>query len=173
VIEWLVRLSEKVVVGRGQEGAHRMSGFNDTSRRERLRDAFPDATRVDVGSGSTDHVSRLYEVAGYDVGAELRGFLEEYREFSISWMYCEMEVGLQIDAEEAISFHPGSIRIFSQRVGRPLIPVGSAFATEEVVLIASDGDVFLAGDAGMQYVGNGFVQSMHALISGTWDKTFF
>ncbi|MFE7753325.1 SUKH-3 domain-containing protein [Streptomyces sp. NPDC057428] len=109
----------------------------------------------------------------YDVGVELRGFLEEYREFSISWIYREMEVGVQIDAEEALSFYPGNIRIFSQRVGRPLVPVGSAFATEEVVLIASDGDVFLAGDAGMQYVGNGFMQSMQALISGNWDKTFF
>ncbi|MBT2452947.1 SUKH-3 domain-containing protein [Streptomyces sp. ISL-43] len=150
-----------------------MSGFNDTSRQQRLRDAFPDATRVDLGSASIDHVSRLYEGAGYDVGAELRGFLEEYREFSISWMYREIEVGVQIDAEEALSFYPGNIRIFSQRVGRPLIPVGSAFATEEVVLIATDGDVYLAGDAGMQYVGNGFMQSMQALISGTWDKTFF
>ncbi|WP_331745532.1 SUKH-3 domain-containing protein [Streptomyces mirabilis] len=150
-----------------------MSGFNDTSRRQKLRDAFPDATRVDLGSASINHVSRLYEEAGYDVGAELRGFLEEYREVSISWMYREMEVGVQINAEEALSFYPGNIRIFSQRVGRPLVPVGSAFATEEVVLIAGDGDVFLAGDAGMQYVGNGFIQSMQALISETWDKTFF
>ncbi|WP_407841434.1 SUKH-3 domain-containing protein [Streptomyces sp. DSM 116496] len=150
-----------------------MNGFNDTSRQQRLRDAFPDATRVDLGSASIDQVSRLYEAAGYDIGNELRGFLEEYREVSISWIYHEMEVGVQIDAEEALSFYPGNIRIFSRRVGRPLIPVGSAFATEEVVLIASDGDVFLAGDAGMQYVGNGFMQSMQAMIAGTWDKTFF
>ncbi|GAA4813500.1 SUKH-3 domain-containing protein [Streptomyces ziwulingensis] len=150
-----------------------MSGFNGTSRRQRLHDAFPGATRVDLGAASIDQVSRRYEEAGYDVGVELRGFLEEYREFSISWIYREMEVGVQIDAEEALSFYPGNIRIYSQRVGRPLVPVGSAFASEEVVLIASDGDVFLAGDAGMQYVGNGFMQSMQALISGNWDKTFF
>ncbi|MYX75763.1 SUKH-3 domain-containing protein [Streptomyces sp. SID3915] len=118
-------------------------------------------------------MSRLYQEAGYDVGVELRRFLEEYREFSISWIYREMEVGVRIDAEEALSFHPGNIRIFSQRAGRPLIPVGSVFATEEVVLIASDGDVFLAGDAGMQYVGNGFMQSVQSLISGNWDKVFF
>lgn len=84
-----------------------------------------------------------------------------------------MEVSVRIDAEEALSFYPGNVRVFSRKVGRPLVPIGSAFATEEVVLIASDGDVFIAGDAGMQYVGNGFVQSMRALISGTWDKTFF
>jgi hypothetical protein len=115
----------------------------------------------------------LYEEAGYDVGAELRRFLEEYREVSISWIYREMEVSVQIDAKEALSFYPGNIRIFSQRVGRPLVPIGSAFATEEVVLIAGNGDVFLAGDAGMQYVGNGFIESMQALISEDWDKTFF
>lgn len=150
-----------------------MSGFNETSRRQRLRDAFPDAIRVDLGPASIDQVSRLYEMAGYGIGVELRRFLEEYRELSISWIYREMEVGVQIDAGEALSFYPGNIRAFSQRVGRPLVPVGSAFATEEVVLIASDGGVFLAGDAGMQYVGNGFMQSMRALISGTWNKTFF
>ncbi|MEU2743743.1 SUKH-3 domain-containing protein [Streptomyces sp. NPDC007095] len=150
-----------------------MSGFNDASRRQGLRDAFPDATRVDLGSASVDQVSMLYEEAGYDVGAELRRFLEEYREVSISWIYREMEVSVQIDAKEALSFYPGNIRIFSQRVGRPLVPIGSAFATEEVVLIAGNGDVFLAGDAGMQYVGNGFIESMQALISEDWDKTFF
>lgn len=88
-------------------------------------------------------------------------------------MYREMEDGVRIDAERALSFYPGNIRVFSQRVGRPLIPIGSAFETEEVVLIASDGDVFLAGDPGIQYVGNGFKQSMQAMISGNWDKTFF
>ncbi|MCS0600215.1 SUKH-3 domain-containing protein [Streptomyces sp. LP11] len=143
------------------------------SRQQRLRDTFPDASLLDLGSASVDHVSRLYEEAGYDVGVELRKFLEEYRELSISWRYREMEVSVRIDAEEALSFYPGNVRVFSRKVGRPLVPIGSAFATEEVVLIASDGDVFIAGDAGMQYVGNGFVQSMRALISGTWDKTFF
>ncbi|MEV0470268.1 SUKH-3 domain-containing protein [Streptomyces prunicolor] len=150
-----------------------MSGLDNPSRHQRLSDAFSDATRIDLGPASVDHVSGLYEEAGYDVGAELRGFFEEYREMSISWMYREMEVGVQISAEEALSIYPGNIRVFSQRVGRPLVPVGSAFATEEAVLIAGDGDVFLAGDAGMQYVGNGFLQSMQALISETWDKTFF
>ncbi|MGF2212081.1 hypothetical protein [Streptomyces albidoflavus] len=53
------------------------------------------------------------------------------------------------------------------------MPVGSAFVTEEVVLIARGGDVFLAGDAGMQYVGNGFMQSMQTLVSGVWGKKFF
>ncbi|ATE55972.1 SUKH-3 domain-containing protein [Actinosynnema pretiosum] len=150
-----------------------MSGYDDASRQQKLLDAFPGASRVDVGSASVDHVSRLYELAGYEVGAELRGFLEEYRECSILWMYREMEDGVRIDAERALSFYPGNIRVFSQRVGRPLIPIGSAFETEEVVLIASDGDVFLAGDPGIQYVGNGFKQSMQAMISGNWDKTFF
>ncbi|WP_411148523.1 SUKH-3 domain-containing protein [Streptomyces sp. A30] len=118
-------------------------------------------------------MSSLYEEAGYPVGPELRSFLSEYRELSISWMYRGIEVEVIIDAEEALSFYPGNIRIYSQKVRRPLVPVGSAFATEEVVLIAYDGDVFLAGDAGMQYVGNGFMKSMQALISDDWDKTFF
>ncbi|MFI5972998.1 hypothetical protein [Streptomyces sp. NPDC051452] len=47
-------------------------------------------------------------------------------------------------------------------------PIGSTFATEELGLIASDGGAFPAGDAGMRYVGDGFAQSMRALISGTW-----
>lgn len=150
-----------------------MNGSNETTRRERLRDAFPGATRVDLGAASVDYVSRLYEEVGYPVGPELRSFLLECREFSISWMYRGMEIEVIIDAKEALSFYPGNIRIYSRKVQRPLVPVGSAFATEEVVLIACDGDVFLAGDAGMQYVGNGFMESVQALISSDWDKTFF
>ncbi|MFJ8946845.1 SUKH-3 domain-containing protein [Streptomyces sp. NPDC102395] len=150
-----------------------MSESNENARRQRLRDALPGATRVDLGEASVELVAGLYEEAGYPVETELLSFLSEYRECSISWMYRGMEVGVTIDAEEALSFYPGNIRIYSRRVGRPLVPVGSAFATEEVVLMARDGDVFLGGDAGMQYVGNGFVKSVQALISGDWDKTFF
>ncbi|MFJ9006257.1 SUKH-3 domain-containing protein [Streptomyces canus] len=150
-----------------------MSGASEITRLEKLRDAFPDAARVSLGAASVDDISSLYEGAGYFVGPELRGFLSKYREISLTWLYRGIEVEVAISAEEALSFYPGNIRIYSRKVGRPLIPVGSAFATEEVVLIADDGDVFLAGDAGMQRVGNGFVQSMRALISGDWDKTFF
>ncbi|MFE2265618.1 SUKH-3 domain-containing protein [Streptomyces griseosporeus] len=150
-----------------------MSGSDENARRERLREAFPGATRVDVGTASLEQVSRLYEEAGYPVGPELSTFLSEYRECSIAWLFRGMEVEVIIDAEEALSFYPGNIRIYSKKVQRPLVPIGSAFATEEVVLLAPDGDVFLAGDAGMQRVGNGFVESMQALISGDWDKTFF
>ncbi|MFF3566103.1 SUKH-3 domain-containing protein [Streptomyces sp. NPDC002574] len=150
-----------------------MSKFAGNSRRELLREMFPGATRVDVGEASVDYVARLYEASGYVVGPQLREFLSEYRELSVSWMYNGMEVGVTIGVEEALSFYPGNVRIDSRKVQRPLVPVGSAFDTEEMVLIANDGDVFLAGDAGMQYVGNGFAQSMRALISGEWDKTFF
>lgn len=158
---------------RRQEGFDRMTDSSETSRKERLRDAFPGASRIDVGTASVDHVSGLYEEAGYTVEAELREFLSEYREISVSWTFRDRETSVEIDAEEALSFYPGNIRVFSRRVGRPLIPIGSAFSTEEVVLIAGDRDIFLAGDAGIQYVGNGFLQSMQALISGDWDKTFF
>ncbi|MFC8430256.1 SUKH-3 domain-containing protein [Streptomyces sp. NPDC057253] len=150
-----------------------MSGAREITRLEKLRDAFPGAVRVGLGEASVDDVSSLYESAGYFVGPELRRFLTEYREVSLTWLYRGIEVEVTISAEEALSFYPGNIRIYSRKVGLPLTPVGSAFATEEVVLIANDGDIFLAGDAGMQRVGNGFVQSMRALISGDWDKTFF
>ncbi|MFH8259401.1 SUKH-3 domain-containing protein [Streptomyces roseolus] len=150
-----------------------MSEFNEGNRRERLIDAFPGATRVELGSASVDQVARLYEDAGYSVTPELRSFLSEYRELSVSWLFKGMEVTVIVDAEEALSFYPGNIRIYSRKVQRPLVPVGSAFVTEECVLLAEDGDVFLAGDAGMQRVGNGFKESMQALISGDWDKTFF
>ncbi|MEU1383509.1 SUKH-3 domain-containing protein [Streptomyces albidoflavus] len=150
-----------------------MSAFDDAARQRRLRDALPGATRVDLGPSSVDQVCRLYVEAGYDVEGGLREFFEEYREVSISWIYREMEVSVQIAAEEALSFFPGNVDVFSRKVGRPLVPVGSAFVTEEVVLLAKGGDVFLAGDAGMQYVGNGFMQSMQALVSGVWDKEFF
>ncbi|MGF2212080.1 hypothetical protein [Streptomyces albidoflavus] len=81
-----------------------MSAFDDAARQWRLRDALPAATRVDLGPSSVDQVCRLYEEAGHDVEGELREFFEEYREVSISWIYREMEVSVQIVAEEALSF---------------------------------------------------------------------
>ncbi|MDK1475616.1 SUKH-3 domain-containing protein [Streptomyces sp. 549] len=142
-------------------------------RDEVLRQKFPDAVRVEVGSTPLRVVLSRYEAAGYPISEYLRAVMEDYHEVAIVWLFGDLEIALSVAVEDAIEIYPGNVRIYSRRVGKPLTPLGLAFDTEEAVLLAEDEDVYLAGDAGMQYVGNGFVKSVRALISGEWDKTFF
>ncbi|MER7958088.1 hypothetical protein [Streptomyces sp. NPDC096030] len=53
---------------------------------------------------------------------------------------------------------PAYVRSFEKRLGTSALPVGIALSTEEVVLLAENGDIVLGGDAGVQRV---------------WDMTFF
>ncbi|MFF8956263.1 SUKH-3 domain-containing protein [Streptomyces sp. NPDC014894] len=150
-----------------------MSDSAADKRLAELRETFPEALRLELGTASLDEVCERYEASGHPVGESLRGFLEKYRELTVTWLFRGTEVSFRIDVEEALDVYPGNIKIYSKRVGRPLIPVGLAFDTEEAVLLAEDGDVFFAGDAGIQRVGQGFARSVRSLIADDWDKTFF
>lgn len=78
-----------------------------------------------------------------------------------------------ISVEAALDVFAPNIRSYARRLGMPVLPVGTAFETDETVLVAGNGDVLLAGDAGMQRVANGFEEAVRALVSGEWDRTFF
>jgi hypothetical protein len=59
-----------------------------------------------------------------------------------------------------------------ERLGFPVALVGTAFDTEEAVLLAEDGDILLYRDAGFQRVANGFDSAVRAVVTGDWDKTY-
>ncbi|MGW1818647.1 hypothetical protein ACWCQM_34435 [Streptomyces sp. NPDC002125] len=68
---------------------------------------------------------------------------------------------------------PAYVRSLEKRLGMSALPVDTALSTEEVVLLAGNGDIVLGGDAGLQRVAHGFEEAVRALISGDWDMTFF
>ncbi|MEU8505660.1 hypothetical protein AB0C40_13225 [Streptomyces brevispora] len=68
--------------------------------------------------------------------------------------------------------YPPNVRSYARQLGMPAVPIGIVLATEESVLLAENGDIIFAGDAGMQRVGNGFAAAVKAFVSGTWDKRF-
>ena len=132
------------------------------------------ARRVRFGEIDVDDASARYAGEGYEVTGWLRAFIENYSELVVVWSGTkggENQIDTTVDA--ALDASIRNVRIYATRVGRPVLPVGIAFATEETVLLADNGDILLAGDAGMQRIANGFEPSLEALLANTWDKTFF
>lgn len=75
--------------------------------------------------------------------------------------------------EEALGVPARNVRCHGSRLGRPVLPLGIAFSTQEAVLLAENGDLLFGGDAGMQCVANGLETAVVALVTDDWDKTFF
>lgn len=131
------------------------------------------ATHVEARPLDVEDSCRQYTEAGYEVTPQLREFLEHFGELTISLTYRDWVGELSVSVEGALDLPPRNVRIDGKRIGRPVLPVGTAFDTEESVLLAENGDIFLAGDAGIQHVANGFENAIRALVTGDWDKTFF
>jgi len=116
---------------------------------------------------------RRYAEAGYEATPQLREFLETYGELTVTWPFRDREVEVKISVEESLDILPARVRYFNKHLGRSALPIGIAFSTEEAVLLAENGDILFAGDAGMQRVANGFEAAVQAVVTGDWDKTFF
>ncbi|WP_329331163.1 SUKH-3 domain-containing protein [Streptomyces sp. NBC_01454] len=114
-----------------------------------------------------------YSEAGYEVTPQIRTFLGDYGELTVTWMFRQSEVELTTSVEQALEFPARNVRIYAKRIGQPVLPVGIVFSTEDCVLLAENGDILIGGDAGIQRVANGFAEAVQALITGNWDKTFF
>ncbi|MET9675648.1 SUKH-3 domain-containing protein [Streptomyces sp. NPDC006482] len=149
-----------------------MSDEQSSAREESLRRAFAGALRVECGPVDVEAARLVYQEAGFDVTDELVEFLGKYGETAVFWPshVTGNETSLTISAAEA--FAP-NVRYFEKRLGMSALPVGIAFSTEEMVLLAENGDIVLGGDAGVQRVAHGFEEAVRALISGDWDMTFF
>ncbi|MFG2137796.1 SUKH-3 domain-containing protein [Streptomyces sp. NPDC048650] len=128
-------------------------------------------TSLDIGEAC-----QRYTEDGYEVTDQLREFLESHGELTMFLKFQTSEMELTTSVERTLkSTHatPRNVRIFAKELGRPVSLVGTAFVTEEAVLLAENGDVLFAGDAGYQRIRNGFENAVRALITGDWDKAFF
>lgn len=143
------------------------------ARAESLGRAFTGASRVECGPVDIEAAVLAYRAAGYEVTEALVEFLGSYGETTVFWPshVTSDETSLTISVQEAVEAY--NVRHFARRLGMPALPVGVAFETAELVLLAENGDIALGGDAGVQRVAHGFEAAMRALISGDWDMTFF
>ncbi|AJC53683.1 MULTISPECIES: SUKH-3 domain-containing protein [Streptomyces] len=143
---------------------------------EELRNALAGKARFEIHPLDIEEARRRYTEEGFEFTIALREFLEKYGEFTVTWSFRFGETFLTTSVAQTMdSAHslPRSVRVFSTRIGRPVLLVGTATDTQEAVLLSDDGDVYLAGDAGIQRVANGFDNALRALVTGDWDKRFF
>ncbi|MGW0927344.1 hypothetical protein [Streptomyces sp. NPDC002644] len=145
------------------------------AREAALGRAFTGASRVKCGPVDVEAARLAYQEAGLDVTDRLLAFLGAYGETKVFWPshVTGDETSLTISVAEAAEAYVPNVRYFEKRLGMSAVPVGIAFETEEMVLLAENGDVVLAGDAGVQRVAHGFEDAVRALISGNWDMRFF
>ncbi|WP_448317259.1 hypothetical protein [Streptomyces sp. CO7] len=145
------------------------------AREKTLGRAFAGASRVVCGPVDVEAARRAYRRAGFGVTGRLVEFLRMYGATTVFWPshVTGSQTSLTISVEEAVDAFPPNVRSFERRLGMSAVPVGIAFETEEMVLLADNGDIVLGGDAGVQRVAHGFEAAVRALISGDWDMTFF
>ncbi|WP_414935507.1 SUKH-3 domain-containing protein [Amycolatopsis sp. cmx-11-51] len=141
-----------------------------------LQDAVRDAISVEVGSVYVDAACVRYREEDYDVTPWLREFLKNYSELTVIWNYKNdsgiAATKLSTVVNCALSVPRRNVRNDVRRIGKPVLPVGLASETEDRVLLAEDGEILIAGDAGTQRVANGFEAAIRALIANDWDKTY-
>lgn len=152
-----------------------MGGTPQSVERQALRKALAWVESAEFGEVDIEAACAAYEQAGYEVTHALREFLAHYGEISVGWTApgTGEELVLAVSVEEAMGVYPPNVRSYALQLGMPAVPIGTVLVTEESVLLAENGDIIFAGDAGMQRVGNGFAEAVKAFVSGTWDKRFF
>lgn len=153
-----------------------MTGIPERPAVQKLRKAVDGLARIDVEPLDVDDVCRRYADDGYEVTSQLREFLENYGELTVTWTWRQWEVDLTTSVErtlEAPHATPRSLGIAAKRLGQPVALIGTTAETEDCVLLAENGDVLIFGDAGFQRVANGFENAVRAVVTGDWDKTFF
>ncbi len=131
---------------------------------------------MEFGEVDVEAACARYREAGCEVTDQLRGFLENYGELTVAWLsrVNQREASLSTNLDSAMEVYPGNVkRSYSKRLGMAVLPVGLAFETEDAVLLAENDDILFGSEAGLQRVANGFEESIKALISGDWDRTYF
>lgn len=153
--------------------------MNDPSERPAMQALLDDLSGVAHFSFEPldiESACRQYTEDGYEVTPQLRGFLEKYGEITVTWLFRGNEVEVTTSTERTLeSAHatPRNVRVFGRNLGQPVQLVGTAFDTEECLLLAEGGEILLYGDAGYQRVANSFEDAIRALVTGDWDKSFF
>ncbi|MEK2474462.1 MULTISPECIES: SUKH-3 domain-containing protein [Streptomyces] len=153
-----------------------MNGTPERRALQELRDALSGPATFEVHPLDIEEACQRYTEDGYEVTDQLREFLESYGELTMVLKFQNSEMELTTSVERTLeSTHatPRNVRIFAKELGQPVSLVGTAFVTEEAVLLAENGDVLFVGDAGYQRIANGFENAVRALVTGNWDRTFF
>jgi len=151
-----------------------MSGEPSTPEAAALEQALTGALEVEFDDVDLEEACAAYADLGYEVTPWLREFIQAYSGVTFTWPATRgtwtNELTTSVDA--ALDVYPGNVRNYSRRLGQKVLPVGMAFATEDRLLLAENGDLLLGGDAGLQRIAHGFVESVRALISNDWDKNY-
>ncbi|MFD9124070.1 SUKH-3 domain-containing protein [Kitasatospora sp. NPDC059571] len=153
-----------------------MNGNDDRPALRALRADLSGTAEIELHPLDLAAACRQYEDDGYQVTPRLREFLAAYGEATVTWRGRVSEVEVTTSVERTLeSTHafPRSIGIFAHRLGQGVTLIGTAFETEECLLLADDGDILLYGDGGFQRVAHGFENAIRALVSGDWDKALF
>ncbi|MFE1775541.1 SUKH-3 domain-containing protein [Streptomyces sp. NPDC059008] len=153
-----------------------MNGTPERRALQELRDALPGSATIEANPLDVEEACQRYTEDGYEVTDQLREFLERYGELTLVLKFQTSEMELTTSVERTLrSTHatPRNVRIFSKELGQRVLLVGTAFVTEEAVLLAENDDVLFVGDAGYQRIANGFENAIRALAAGDWDRTFF
>ncbi|MEV7177363.1 SUKH-3 domain-containing protein [Kitasatospora sp. NPDC093679] len=141
-----------------------------------LRAALADTARIEIHPLDVADACRQYDEDGYEVTDRLREFLAAWGELTVTRKFRERDVVLTTAVEPTLeSAHatPRNLGIFARRLGQEVALVGTAFVTEEAVLLAENGDILLVGDVGFQRVANGFDEAIRRLVAADYDTTFF
>ncbi|MBB1245911.1 SUKH-3 domain-containing protein [Streptomyces durbertensis] len=141
-----------------------------------LAESLSGVAGVEVYPVDVDAACREYLEEGYEVTPWLQEFLANYGECIVTWQFRGSDTSVSTRVEHALEAPhatPRNMQIFSRRLGLATLPIGSAFSTEECMLLAANGDILLAGDPGFQWVAHGFHAAAHALVAGPWDRTFY
>ncbi|MFJ9852646.1 SUKH-3 domain-containing protein [Streptomyces sp. NPDC101150] len=153
-----------------------MNNTPDRPAVQRLRSAVAGEARSEAGPLNVEDVCRRYAEEGYEVTSRLRHFLADYGELTVIWTWRQHEVELTTSVERTLkATHalPRNVPANAQRIGQPVVLIGTAWDTEDIVLLADNDDVFTSGDAGIQRIANGFENAIRAIGTDSWDKTFF
>jgi hypothetical protein len=138
-----------------------------------LQERLAGAARIEHHPLDVAEACKQYAEAGYEVSELLREQLETYGELAIAWPFRDGETYLRIAVEGALDIQARDVRIYGKRLGQSVVPLGIAPDTEDAVLLADNGDILFGGDAGLQRVANGFGAAIGALVTDSWDKSFF
>ncbi|SNT64611.1 SUKH-3 immunity protein [Asanoa hainanensis] len=150
-----------------------MIGTWPGDRPEGLQDALAGALSVGIGDLDLDSARRGFLAEGYDFPTWLAAFVARYSELKVVWRATRGGVNeLDTSVVAALDATHGNVRLFGQRLGKRVLPVGMVFETEEQLLLAANGEIWIGGDAGLQRVGPDFEVSVKSLINNDWDKTF-
>jgi hypothetical protein len=129
---------------------------------------------VGIGEPDIDDARQQFLAEGYGFPIWLRAFVERCSELKVLWPATRGGTNeLDTSVNAALDADPRNIRSYAERLGKRVLPVGVVYETEDRLLLAEDGEVWIGSDAGLQRVGQDFEASVMSLIRNEWDKTYF